>query len=172
MSQEALHVIQRLFKALIFVPTMGLVFWWIFCSLLDGTITTAEAAIGGGLLLLALLLGVVSIITGGWGFVGIMAFIYLALLALAAWEFIYWRRREKEYLEGQVRKYQQATADDASNAAAYSFLGETQLRLRRFEEAARAFEQALKLDPESRSDRTGLALAESRRSRPRWRKLD
>jgi tetratricopeptide (TPR) repeat protein len=156
MSGEVVAIVERLFKAFIFVPCMALIAWWVFSSWLDRTLKASEAAIGLALLAGAFLLGVVSIITGGWGFLGVLAFLYLAALGMVAWEYVYWRRRDKQHLLEEVKKYEQAISLDPRNAAAYSFLGKTHLALGNMDEAAAALEQALALDPESHTDRSLL----------------
>jgi tetratricopeptide (TPR) repeat protein len=150
---DIVAILERAFKAFIFVPCMALVAWWLFGAWLDKTLTFPEAAIGMTLLAGAFVLGVVSIVAGGWGFLGLLGLIYIVLFAFLSWEYIYWRRREQEHLRQEVERYQAAIARDPLNAAAYSFLGQTFLKLRRIDEAVRALEQALKLDPESRQDR-------------------
>jgi tetratricopeptide (TPR) repeat protein len=172
MTPEALAIIERLFKALIFVPTIGLVGWWIFTNWLDRTLSLEETVIASLLLGAAFALGVVSIIAGGWGFLGVIAIVYLALVALLVWEYIYWRRREREHHLSEIARYQQAVEQDPTNAAAYSFLGENLLRLRRFEDAQEAVEKALQLDPESKRDRRLLRLAKERRPQYPWRRTD
>jgi tetratricopeptide (TPR) repeat protein len=172
MSQEAMAIIERLFKAAVFVPVMALVAWWILTSWMDGTLTLQEAVVGWGLCGAAFLVGVVSIVRGGWGFLGVLAFVYVALLAVVVWEYIYWRRSEKDHLAAEVGKYEEAIARDPGNAAAYSFLGEVHLRLGEFEEAAAALEKALELDPESKRDRRLLRQARERQAVLPWRRLD
>ena|GEM_PF-1675509 len=172
MSAEALAVIERLFKALIFVPTIALVGWWIFANFLDRTLTIQEAFFGFLLLGVAFVFGVVSIVAGGWGFVGIMAIVYLAILALVTWEYVYWRRREKEHYLAEVEKLRNAIEKDPTNAAAYSFLGESLVKLSRFEEAQEMFERALELDPESKRDRRLLRQARERRTQYPWMRSD
>ena len=171
-TPEALGIIERLFKAAILVPTLGLISWWIFTNWLDHTLTVQEAAIGFSLVGAAFLLGVISIIRGGWGFIGILALIYAAILTLAVWEYVYWRRRERDHCESEVARYRSAIENDPVNAAAYSFLGENLLKLTRFEEARAALEKALELDPESNRDQRLLRLARRHRPQARWRRLD
>jgi len=167
MTGGALAIIDRLLKALIFVPVMVLVFWWLLSAALDKTLRPVEAFVGFFLFGIALFLGVVSIISGGWGFLGILGLIYIMLLVFACWEYIYLRRREEEYFLGQIETCQQTIARDPTNAAAFSFLGQAYLKLCRAEEAVEAFESALKLDPESRQDRSFLRTAqEARGNRP------
>jgi len=172
MTAEVLSIIERVFKALILVPTIALVAWWIFAAWLDRTLGAQEAWIGLALLAAAFALGVVSIISGGWGFLAIIALVYLAVLALTAHEYTYWRRREREHYLAEVEKYKAAIERDPSNAAAYSFLGEACLRLGRFEEAEAAFELALERDPESKRDRRLLRLAQQRRTQYPWVRTD
>ena len=172
MTPEALDIIERLFKAAILVPTLGLVSWWIFTNWLDHTLTLLEAAIGWCLVGAAFLLGVISIISGGWGFIGILALVYAAILALAVWEYVYWRQREREHCLSEVGRYRSAAEKDPMNAAAHSFLAENLLKLGRFEEARAALEKALVLDPESKRDQQLLRVARRGRSEARWRRLD
>jgi tetratricopeptide (TPR) repeat protein len=171
-TPEVLGIIERLFKAAILVPTLGLVSWWIFTNWLDRTVTLQEAVIGYCLVGAAFLLGVISIIRGGWGFIGILALIYAAILALAVWEYVYWRRRERDHCQSEVARYRSAIEKDPMNAAAYSFLGENLLKLSRFEEARAELEKALELDPQSARDRRLLREAEERRARIPWRRTD
>ena len=172
MTPEAMDIVERLLKAAVFVPIIALVAWWIFTSLLDNTLSPGEAAVGFGLLGAASLLGVISIIRGGWGFLGVLALVYVAGLGLVAWEYVYWRRSEQQRLLADIEKYQETIARDPRNAAAYSFLGETYLRLRSFDEAGAALQKALELAPESKRDLKLLKLARERRSGFRWRRLD
>ena len=172
MTPEAVAIIERLFKALIFVPMIALVGWWIFSSWLDKTLDLQEAGIGFFLLGTAFFLGVISIVRGGWGFLGIVAFIYLALIGLLVWEVIYWRRREKEHHLSEVARYQDAIEHDPANAAAYSFLAQNLLALSRFDEAETALNAALELDPQSKRDRRLLRQAKERRTRVKWQRTD
>jgi len=169
MEGEIVAIVERLFKAFIFVPCMALIAWWLFSAWLDSTLTLGEAAVGTTLLAGAFLVGVVSIVSGGWGFLGVLGFIYLALLGILAWEYIYWRRRERQHLLKAVETYEAAIESDPQNAAAYSFLGKTLLALRRVDEAVTAIERAVALDPESKKDGNLLrdARAIQARLRPR-----
>ena len=164
MTPEAMDIIVRLFKAMIFVPMMALIAWWLLSNLLDKTLTFNEALVGFALLGLAFFIGVVSIILGGWGFLGVTAFVYLILLGLACWEYIYWRRREREHYREQIEVYQAAIENDPTNVAAYSFLGAAHLRLRDFEQAETALQKALELDPESKKDKALLKRTRERRA--------
>jgi tetratricopeptide (TPR) repeat protein len=172
MTPDALAVLERTIKAMIFVPTLGLVAWWILSGWLDRTLGSEEALIGMGLLLVAFALGVTSIIAGGWGFLGVIAVVYLALMSLAAYQYIYWRRREREHYLSEVDRYRSAIERDPSNAAAYSFLGQACLRLGRFDEAEAALETALELDRESKKDQHLLRLAKERRTQYPWMRAD
>jgi len=171
-TPEALGIIERLFKAAILVPTLGLISWWIFTNWLDHTLTLQEAVVGFSLVGAAFLLGAISIITGGWGFLGILALVYAAILALAVWEYVYWRRRERDHCLSEVARYRSAIEKDPMNAAAHSFLGENLLKLSRFDEARAALEKAVALDPESKRDQRLLRLARQGRSEARWRRVD
>ncbi len=172
MTPEAFGIIERLFKAAVLVPVLGVVSWWIFTNWLDRTLTLPEAVIGFSLVGSAFLLGVISIVRGGWGFVGVLALVYAAVLVLAAWEYLYWRRREKEHCLSEVGRYRSAIEKDPTNAAAHSFLAENLLKLSRFDEARAALERALELDPQSNRDRRLLKRAEERRARVPWRRTD
>jgi len=173
LTPEALSIIVGLFKALIFVPVIALVTWWIISSwLVEQTLNAHEALIGLGFVSIAFVLGVISIRSGGWGFLLIIAVVYIAILSLAAWQYIYWRQREKEYYLGQVEKFHEAIEQDPRNIAAYSFLGEAYLRLGEFAEAEAALETALKMDPESKRDRRLLRLAKQRRTQYPWMRTD
>lgn len=173
MTPEAIEIVVRLFKAFIFVPVIGLVTWWILSNwLVEQTLNAEEAFIGLGFVAIAFFLGVGSIIAGGWGFLGVLAIVYVAILGLVAWQYIYWRRREHEHWLSEVEKYEAAIERDPRNAAAYSFLGEACLRLSRFEEAQAALEVALELDPESKRDRRLLSQAKERRSQIPWLRSD
>ncbi len=170
MTPDAMAIIEGLFKAFIFVPTMGLIAWWIFAAWMDRTLGGQEAWIGFGLLAIAFMAGVFSIRSGGWGFLGIIAVVYSLLLAIIAHEYVYWRRREREHYEAEIEKFRDAIERDPSNAAAFSYLAEACLHLGRFEEAEAAVEMALELDPDSKKDRRLLKLAQEHRrqfGRPR-----
>jgi len=172
MTPDALGIVERLFKAVLFVPVMALIAWWIFTNWLDRTLSLREAAVGLALLAVAFTLGVSSIVVGGWSFVSVLAGVYLAVLALAGWEYTYWRRRERQDLVSEIAGYQAAIEKDPTNAAAHSFLGEAHLRLRNFEQAEEALQKALELDPESGRDRKLLRMARERRSRMTWWRVD
>lgn len=172
MSAEAVGILERVFKAVIFVPITVLIAWWLLSNWLDRALTTKDALIGCALLALASLFGLASILRGGWGFLGILAFIYCALLAVACWQYIDWRRREKQRLLEDVARYREAIARDPGNAAAHSFLGESHLKLGNFDDATAALERALELDPKSKRDKELLRQARERRSEIKWRRLD
>ena len=171
-TPEVVGIFERLFKAAILVPTMGLIAWWLFTNWLDRTLSLQEALVGYALLAVAFFIGVGLIVRGGWGFLGLLAFLYLALLALACWEYTDWRRRERQRLLHQVEGYREAIERDPENAAAYSFLGETYLHLQDFESASTALTKALELDPTSKRDHKLLKRARERRPWPKWRRLD
>ncbi len=172
MAYESVHIIERVFKAAIFVPIMAVIAWWLLANWLDRTLAARDALIGFALLAVAALLGLALIVRGGWGILGLLAFIYSAVLAAACWNYVGWRRRERDDLLRQVKTYQDAIGRDPNNAAAYSFLGEAHLKLRNFGEAVEALERALELDHTSKRDRR--LLQQARRGQPlaKWRRLD
>jgi tetratricopeptide (TPR) repeat protein len=172
LTAESMAIIERLFKAALFVPIMGVLAWWLFASWLDRTLSLAEVGIGFALVAVGFFLGVATIISGGWGFLAIIALVFAALLALVSWQYVYWRRREREQLLTDIRMYAVAIEQDPSNAAAHSFLGETHLKLRNFGEATAGFEKALELDPESRRDRKLLQWAREGRTHYPWTRLE
>ncbi len=173
MTSEALAIIEGLFKAAILVPTIGYVAWWIATNwLVEQTLTDLEGIIGLSFVGTAFLLGVVSIVTGGWGFLVIIAFVYLVVVSVVAWEYTYWRKREKEHYLESIEQYKEAIERDPTNAAAYSFLGQVCLRLSRFDEAEAALEKAVELDPKSKRDRALLEQARERRPYYGWRRID
>jgi tetratricopeptide (TPR) repeat protein len=165
MSGEVVAIIERLFKAFIFVPCLGLVAWWLFSAWLDKLLSIEEMAVGLTLLGGAFSVGVLSIVSGGWGFLGVLAVVYFILLAIAVWEYVYWRRREHQHLLAGIGRYQEAISLDPRNAAAYSFLAKTHLALRQPDEAIAALEQALALDPESHTDRSLMIQARQMQQR-------
>jgi len=168
MTSDALAIIENLFKALIFVPCMGLMAWWLFAAWLDKTLDLAEAAVGAGLLAIAFLLGVASIVRGGWGFLGVLATVYVLLLTLACYEYVYWRKREIQHWLDEIDRYVNAADRDPNNAAAYSFLGQAHMKLGNFDDAVAAFEKALELEPESKQDKSLLKRAGEYQSRAPW----
>ncbi len=173
MTPEAVAIIERLFKAALLVPTIGLVAWWIASNwLVEQTITDIEALVGFVIVGTAFSLGLISIITGGWGFLGIIALVYLIIVSVATWEYTYWRKREKEHYLEEIEKYKEAIEHDPTNAAAYSFLGQVCLRLSRFDEAEAALEKAVELDPKSKRDQSLLEQARERRPYLGWRRID
>jgi len=172
MDSELVAVIERLFKAAIFVPIMGLVAWWLFSSWLEQTLSSEEVFIGLAVTAAAFFIGVGSIVSGGWGFLGVLALVFMALLALAVWQYVYWRRSEREQLLSDMHVFKEAVERDPTNAAAHSFLAEVHLKLREFEEAVAGFEKALELDPQSRRDRKLLQWARERRTHYPWMRLD
>ena len=80
MTPEAIAFIEGIFKAMIFVPMIALVGWWLFTNWLDRTLSLEEAVTGLFLLGAAFVLGVISIISGGWGFLGVIAVLMVAVL--------------------------------------------------------------------------------------------
>lgn len=159
MTGEALALTEKLVKAFLFMPVLGLVAWWLISGLLEKSLKPIEAAVGAVLLLVAFVLGAAAISAGGWGFLGVLAFVYAVLLALACWEYLHIKQREERHLLGEVAKAEQALAKDPRNAAAYSFLGQALLKLGRAEEAVAALEKAVAIDPNSRPDRSLLRRA-------------
>ncbi len=70
-------------------------------------------------------------------------------------------------------RYQRAIERDPTAIAAYSLLGETYLKLRMFDEAEAALEQAVQMDPESKSDRSLLRRARMKEGGPaKWWRTD
>jgi tetratricopeptide (TPR) repeat protein len=165
-------IVERFFKAAVFVPIMVLVAWWLFSGWMDRALSAEEAGIGLALTASAFFVGVASIASGGWGFLGVIGLVFCALLALAVWQYVYWRRHERDQLLSDLQTYEDAIERDPSNAAAYSFLGEVHLRLRNFDEATAEFEKALELDPESGKDRKLLQRARERRAHFPWTRLE
>ena len=173
MTPEAIAIIERLFKAALFIPVIGLVAWWIANNwLVEQTLNATEALVGFAIVGTAFSLGIMAIVSGGWGFLGLIALVYLVVVAVAAWEYIYWRRREKEHYLEEIERYKDAIERDPSNAAAYSFLGQVCLRLSRFDEAEAALEKAVELDPQSKRDRQFLERARERRPYAGWRRIE
>jgi len=78
-----------------------------------------------------------------------------ALLGLAEVAF-----QEKNYIEA-VRSAERAV-DRGAGVKAHVLLGDAHFRLGQYKEAAKAYGQALKLDPDNASAKTGLALAQKR----------
>ncbi len=161
-------LINTIIKLVFFLPIMGLVGWWLASAwLVERSLHFEEFLVGAGLWLIAFLAGVNSILHGGWGSMTILALVYGALLMLAVWEYVYWRRKELQHLQSEVARYQHAIEVDPTATGAYSLLGETHLKLRQFEEAEAALGKALELDPESRADRRMLERARRREGGPR-----
>ncbi len=79
-----------------------------------------------------------------------------ALVGLAEISF-----QEKHY-DDAVHSASRAAADRGGGVRARVLLGDAHFRLNQFKEAARAYENALKLDPQNPSARSGLALANKR----------
>ena len=161
---------ETILKLVIFLPIMGLIGWWLFSAWFVDRALTAEEFVGGSVLLfLAFMFGVKTILLGGWGFFGILALVYLALLTLAIGEYVQWRRVELKHLHDELARYQRAIALDPTAIGAYSLLGATHLKLSQFEEAAAVLEKAVELDPESKQDRRLLERARRREGGPaRW----
>jgi tetratricopeptide (TPR) repeat protein len=163
-------IVERGIKLVIFMPVMGLTAWWLFSAWLEKVLSFEETAVGAGLWALAFVLGAISIVRGGWGFLGILGSVYVLLLALAVWEYVSARKMEQQHLQEEVVRYQQAIERDPKNAAAYAFLGAAHLKLSHFAEAEAALTKALELEPQSRMDRKLLAQARSHQPRlpRRW----
>jgi len=157
-------------KLAIFMPIITLIgFWLVTAWFVERTLVLEEFVVGMGLLFGAFAIGVKSIQSGTWGFLGVLGAVYVALLALAAWEYIYWRRAEMQHLKSEVARYQHAIDLDPKAIGAYSLLGQTYLKLSRFDEAREVLEKAVELDPESRPDRRLLERARIRQGGPpRW----
>jgi tetratricopeptide (TPR) repeat protein len=173
MGQSAMmldEVVVSIIKAFFFVPVMGLIGWWIFSAYLEKALSLLEAVSGLFLLGVAILLGTVSIANGGWGFLGILGLVYLTLLALAAWEYIYHAKKKQEFLAEEIEKYNLAIERDPTNAAAYSYLGRTYMKLNRGKEAVEALEKAIAIDPTSRYEATYLQHAQELYSRQQAKK--
>jgi len=68
--------------------------------------------------------------------------------------------QEKNYVEA-VRSAQRA-ADRGAGVKAHVLLGDAHFRLSQYKEAAKAYGDALKLDPDNASAKAGLALAQKR----------
>jgi serine/threonine protein kinase len=79
-----------------------------------------------------------------------------ALVGLAEISF-----QEKDYSEA-VRSAERAAADRGGGVRARVLLGDAHFRLNQFKEASKAYQDALKLDPNNASARSGLALANKR----------
>jgi tetratricopeptide (TPR) repeat protein len=152
------------------MPIMGVVAWWLFSAwFTDKSLHFEEFVVGAGLWLIAFSFGVNSILHGGWGSMTVVGVVYAALLGLAVWEYLYWRRRELQHLQRELVRYQRAIEHDPTATAAYSLLGETHLKLRQYEDAEAALEKALALDPESRKDRSLLRRAQAKEGGPpKW----
>lgn len=158
-------ILERFFKAFILLPICGAVGWWIFSGLLDKTISLGEALLGFALLAIGLVLGTACIVVGGWGFLQIVAMVFLAILALSSWEYLFFRKRTLQFLADEVARYQTAIERDPTNAAAYSYLGQTYLKQHLPAEAVAAFEKVLELDPEARREKTWLRQAREMKER-------
>jgi cytochrome c-type biogenesis protein CcmH/NrfG len=78
-----------------------------------------------------------------------------ALVGLAEVSF-----QEKKYADA-ARAAEQA-AESGGGVKARVLLGDAHFRLSRYKEAAKAYEDALKIDPENASAKSGLALANKR----------
>ncbi len=166
MGQDTLIIIvERAIKLVIFMPIMGLTAWWLFSAWLEKALSFEEVVIGGALWCSAFVLGAISIVHGGWGFLGVLSMVYVLLLALAVWEYISARKIDQQHLQDEVERYRHAIDLDPRNAAAYSFLGATYLKLSRFAEAEEILLRALELEPESRMDRKLLAQARGHQAR-------
>lgn len=68
-------------------------------------------------------------------------------------------RLRRSLLEQEIERYKATIRRDPKNAAAHSMLGDVYLRIKRYDDAIRELEEALKLDPMSQSDRYKLRLA-------------
>ncbi len=168
MGLNANLLAETILKLVVFMPVMGVVAWWLFSAwFVEKALHFEEFAVGAGLWVIAFLVGVSSILRGGWGSFTVLGFVYLALLALAAWEYVYWRRKEMEHLRREVARYQRALETDPTAVAAYSLLGQTYLKLRQFEAAEAALEKAVEMDPEGRAERSLLRRARAREGVPR-----
>jgi tetratricopeptide (TPR) repeat protein len=163
-------MVEVVIKLVIFLPIVTIIGFWLFTAwFVDKTLVTEEFVIGLALLFGAFALGVKSIESGGWGFMGVLGVVYVALLMLAAWEYIYWRRAEMQHLREEVARYQHAIDIDPTAIAAYSLLGQTYLKLSRFEEAEEMLRKAVEMDPEARAERRLLERARLRQGGPpRW----
>jgi tetratricopeptide (TPR) repeat protein len=171
-SPELLGIIERWYKAAILVPVIGAIAWWLFSNWVDGTLNGREAGVGLALLAGAFVLGAMSIASGGWGLLSVLALVYAGLVGLAVWEYSALRQREREQMRERVEACREAIERDPRNAGAWSYLGEAYLRLGEFEAARESLERALELDPKSRRDQRLLREAREGRARVRWPRLE
>lgn len=163
-------LVETVIKLIIFMPIMGLVGWWLFWAWFsDKEITAEEFGVGAVLWAVAFCIGARSIMLGGWSSFTVLGFVYLGLLTVAVSQYLHWRRVELQHLQSEVTRYQRAIEKDSTAIAAYSLLGQTYLKLRRFDEAEAALQRALEMDPESKDDRRFLEKARRREGGPpKW----
>ncbi len=163
MEGEALAIVERLFKGLFLASSLGVVAWLLFTSWMERVLNLGEFCIGLALLTGAFLLGVLTILRGGWGFLGVIGMVIAALLGLAVWDYIFWKKHERQCLLDRIERGRELIDIDPKNAVAYSIMGKSLLQMERYDEAVAALEKAVELDPESRKDARLLEHARKRK---------
>lgn len=151
----------------------AMVFTWLAISLVLGGVAyriisaafEKELQPWEAVLLLAvdlLLLGVAVKLTGtAWLFL----FLLLVGATLAVVEYlpvIFSQKHRRELWESDILRFQKGIDFDPKNVAAYSYLGDTYMKLGRFSEAVESYRKAVDLEPNSIEEKKKLekALAE------------
>ncbi len=145
------------FKLAVVLLFLGIIASAIVGKLIEGEFSPIE-----GVLLVALPLSSLVLAMIYWGnlfVVVISCSLCVGVIVLWALHRIGEERIKRFLLEQDIERYKATIRRDPKNAAAHSLLGDIYLRMKRYNEAIKEFEEALKLDPMSQSDRYKLRLA-------------
>ncbi|MFA4015584.1 MAG: hypothetical protein RUDDFDWM_000674 [Candidatus Fervidibacterota bacterium] len=149
------------FKLAVLLLFLGIVASAIVGKLVEGELSPTEGTV---LILLPIASLVLAIIW--WKNILIVLLscsLCLGVVVLWALHHISEQRIRRWLDEQEIERYKATIRSDPKNAAAHSMLGDVYLRLKRYDEAIREFEEALKLDPLSQSDRYKLRLAKEKK---------
>lgn len=145
------------FKLALILLFLGIVTSAFIGRLIEGELTAME-----GIMLIALPLGSLLLAMVNWNnFFTVVLSCLLCAGAVAIWALHrISEQRIRRYLDEQeIERYKATISRDPKNAAAHSMLGDVYLRLKRYDEAIKEFEEVLRLDPTSQSDKYKLRLA-------------
>ncbi|MCS7254256.1 MAG: tetratricopeptide repeat protein [Armatimonadota bacterium] len=145
------------FKLAIVLLFLGIVMSAVVGKLLEGEFSPVE-----GIVLILLPLTSLTLAITHWRnilMVILSCGLCFGVVVLWALHRISEERIRRHLLKQEIERYKATIRRDPKNAAAHSMLGDVYLKMKRYDEAIKEFEEALKLDPMSQSDRYKLKLA-------------